>query len=72
MRGARLLQASGTTNDRPIQKLYPLEVQSENRVADSATTSEDKEKQVRPKRKAAAIAEESFKVIDKFENEHID
>ena len=48
VRGARLLQASGTTSDRPIQKLYPLEVHSENRVTDSETTSRDEEKQVRP------------------------
>ena len=71
VRGARLLQATGTTIDRPIQKVYPLEVQSETSVTDSDTTSRVKEKQIRPKRKAAAIAEESLKIIDQFESEHM-
>ena len=71
VRGARLLQATGTTIDRLIQKLYPLEVQSETSVTDSDTTSRVKEKQIRPKRKAAAIAEESLKIIDQFESEHM-
>ena len=29
VRGARLLHASGSIIDRPIQKLYPLKIQSE-------------------------------------------
>ena len=70
VRGARVLLAIGQTIERPMQKLYPLEVKA-------STTENLKEhntdtEQQRTPRVAATIARESIKIVDKLENEEID
>ena len=70
VRGARVLLANGQTIERPVQKLYPLEVKAsrqENLPAPNTVTP-----QQRTPRTAAAIARESIKIIDQLENEEID
>ena len=70
VRGARVLLANGQTIERPVQKLYPLEVKAST-TENLKVHNTDTEQQRTP-RAAATIARESIKVIDQLENEEID
>eukprot|EP00795_Rhopilema_esculentum_P016014 gene16014-7350_t len=71
-RGARIQLANGNFIERPIQKLFPLELSSEPKEAcatnEKTTRSEDK--QEKTKRKAAVIAQESIRIIDQLEEDN--
>ena len=66
IRGARVRLANGNFIDRPIQKLYPIEVNQRG------TLTEVKDKchktDERPKRKAAIIATERIDIIDQLDD----
>eukprot|EP00795_Rhopilema_esculentum_P016013 gene16013-7349_t len=71
-RGARIQLANGNFIERPIQKLFPLELSSEPKEAcatnENTTMSEDKQRKT--KRKAAVIAQESIRIIDQLEEDN--
>lgn len=67
-RGAVVILANGNRIERPIQKLYPLEV-SQEELKDKPEIIKEPE-QIRPKRLAAVIAKERIDIIDQLENEH--
>ena len=69
-RGAVVVLANGNRIERPIQKLYPLEV-SQDELKDKPEIIEIiKEPELtRLKRKAAVIAKERIDIIDQLENE---
>ena len=70
-RGAVVVLANGNRIERPIQKLYPLEVSQEELKDKPEITEVIKEPEVtRPKRQAAVIAKERINIIDQLENEH--
>ena len=73
-RGAKLLLANGNRIERPIQKLYPLEVSKGNlEIADHNVPDQDHDTPPgRPKRAAAVVAEETMKIIDQLENDELD
>ena len=70
--GARIQLANGNFIERPIQKLFPLELSSEPQEAcatnENMIRSEDKQRKT--KRKAAVIAQESIQTIDQFEEDN--
>ena len=73
IRGARLLQGNRKKIERPIQKMYPLEVKLNQISPDQENSPElTEETPIRPKHTAAIVAKESFKVIDLFENEDME
>ena len=70
VRGAKLLLGNGQQLERPLQKLYPLETQIDHEQRNEVIKENDiKVTTPRTKRAAAAVAEQSFKLIDQFENE---
>ena len=73
-RGAKLLMANGRRIERPIQKLYPLEVSKENpEPVDHNIPDKDQDTPPRrPKRAAAVVAQETMKIIDQLENDELD
>ena len=73
-RGAKLLLANGNRIERPIQKLYPLEVSKGNlEIADHNVPDQDHDTPPgRPKRAAAVVAEETMKISDQLENDELD
>ena len=71
IRGARIRLANGNCIDRPIQKLYPLEI-NQRRIDEEAENSQDTEmpaEEGRPQRKAAIIARERMDIIDQLEKD---
>ncbi len=70
-RGARLLLGNRQTIERPLQKLYPLEIKSEVQLKqDKSKKARDRKVDERPKRTAAVIA--NMKIIDQFDSEVVD
>ena len=69
--GARLLLGNRQTIERPLQKLYPLEIKSEVQLKqDKSKKARDRKVDERPKRTAAVIA--NMKIIDQFDYEVVD
>ena len=69
--GARLLLGNRQTIERPLQKLYPLEIKSEVQLKqDKSKKARDRKIDERPKRTAAVIA--NMKIIDQFDSEVVD
>ena len=68
IRGARVRLANGNFIDRPLQKLFPLEL---HRGADENETEDSHQvpSQEKPRRKAAELARERIELIDKLEEE---
>ncbi len=70
-RGARVRLANGNRIERPLQKLFPLELAettSELELTNPLDSSNEIETR-RPTRKAATVAAERIKIIDQLENE---
>ena len=68
IRGARVRLANGNFIDRPLQKLFPLEL---HRGADENETEDSQQvpSQEKPRRKAAELARERIELIDQLEEE---
>eukprot|EP00795_Rhopilema_esculentum_P015986 gene15986-7318_t len=65
IQGARVRLANGNFIDRPIQKLYPIEVNQRRTVTEVEEV--DHKTDERPKRKAAMIAKERIDIIDQLD-----
>ena len=72
VRGAQLILSNGNKIERPVQKLYPLELVKEISTGKqrNANTRVEEPDRTRPKRHAAIMADERFKLIDQLENEN--
>ena len=70
IRGAKIRLANGNCIERPIQKLYPLEI-NQRRVdeADNIQEAEMPAEDGRPQRKAAIVARERMDIIDQLEKD---
>ena len=71
IRGAKIRLANGNCIDRPIQKLYPLEI-NKRRIDEEADNSQDAEmpeEEGRPQRRAAIIARERMDFIDQLKKD---
>ena len=66
IRGARVRLANGNFIDRPIQKLYPIEVNQRRTLTE--VKDEGHKTDERPKRKAAMIARERIDIIDQLDD----
>ena len=69
-RGAIVQLSNGNLIERPIQKLFPLELSSGAEGASSPAQNE--ELPDRPKRKAAIVARESIRILDQLDEEDDD
>ena len=69
VRGARVKLANGNIIERPVQRLYPLEMSDSNTVTESKQEAgiDQEDTQKRPQRKAARIANERIQIIDQLE-----
>ena len=69
IRGAKIVLANKQWIERPVEKLYPLEVSANELQPTLKDPSIDKSelKSDRPKRAAAVIASERINIIDKLE-----
>ena len=69
VRGARVKMANGNIIERPVQRLYPLEMSDSNTVTESKQEAgiDQEDTQKRPQRKAARIANERIQIIDQLE-----
>lgn len=72
-RGARVRLANGNVIERPLQKLYPLEISNNEIISETESDQEDESAGIstRPRRKAATIAAERIQIIDHLENNEI-
>ena len=72
-RGARVKLANGNFIERPLQKLYPLEIQDKVSKSEIELSHQPNSIPVntlsRPTRKAATVATESIKIINQLEND---
>ena len=69
-RGAIVQLSNGNLIERPIQKLFPLELSSGAEGASSS--AQNKELPDRPKRKAAIVARESIRILHQLDEEDDD
>ena len=68
VRGARLKNAQGEI-ERPIQALYPLELQADPAPVQVSSNPNQEAQDLRPKRRAAKAAEENITVLAQYEKE---
>ena len=63
IRGAKVKLGNRQKIERPIKKLFPLEVRSDDVATEDNILSLNSETRTRPKRKAAEIANERINII---------